>query len=84
MNIPRRKPLSANIGVVGVGLDTYWAQFDGLLDELNHKKDIFIDKSDGAWRQRDGFRDDRQSAKGLCHIAADSGGRPSTCCLSIC
>jgi len=44
MNIPRRKALTANIGVVGVGLDTYWAQFDGLLDELNHKKDIFIGK----------------------------------------
>ncbi len=26
--VPRRKPLTANVGVVGVGLDTYWKQFD--------------------------------------------------------
>ncbi len=42
--IPRRKPLQANIGVFGVGHETYWPQFDGLLDELNRKKDIFIKK----------------------------------------
>jgi L-arabinose isomerase len=42
--IPRRKPLQANIGVFGVGHETYWPQFDGLLDELKQKKDIFIQK----------------------------------------
>lgn len=23
-----------NVGLFGIGLDTYWAQFDGLLDNL--------------------------------------------------
>jgi L-arabinose isomerase len=34
MLVQRRKPLSATVGIVGVGHDTYWAQFDGLLKEL--------------------------------------------------
>ncbi|MBN2327110.1 MAG: L-fucose/L-arabinose isomerase family protein [Candidatus Omnitrophica bacterium] len=42
--IPRRKPLQANIGVFGVGHYAYWPQFDGLLDELKRKKEIFIQK----------------------------------------
>ena len=33
-NVDRRKPLAARIGLFGVGHDTYWGQFDGLLDEL--------------------------------------------------
>lgn len=28
-----------NIGLYGIGLDTYWAQFDGLLDRLNGYQD---------------------------------------------
>ena len=44
MKIKRRKPLSANVGILGVGLDTYWEQFDGLLDEMLHKLDIFVKK----------------------------------------
>ena len=35
--IPRRKPLTANVGIVGVGLDTYWKQFDGLRDVMMDK-----------------------------------------------
>ena len=34
MAIVRRKPLTARIGTYAVGLDVYWAQFPGLLDEL--------------------------------------------------
>ena len=37
MKIDRRKPLAANVGVVSVGLDTYWKQFPGLL-EIMHEK----------------------------------------------
>ncbi len=37
MNIERRKPLIANVGVMSVGLDTYWKQFPGLLERLNEK-----------------------------------------------
>ena len=38
MNIARRKPLTARVGIFGVGLDTYWEQFPGLLDDLLAKK----------------------------------------------
>jgi len=34
MLIERRKPRAANIGIFAVGHDTYWDQFDGLLDQL--------------------------------------------------
>ena len=34
MMIARRKQRTARIGVFGVGHDTYWGQFEGLLDEL--------------------------------------------------
>jgi L-arabinose isomerase len=34
LKIARRKPLTANIGLFGVGHDTYWGQFEGLLNEL--------------------------------------------------
>lgn len=44
MKIARRKPLDANVGVLGVGLDTYWSQFDGLLDELRGKQGQLLAK----------------------------------------
>ena len=44
MNIPRRKPLSANIAVLSVGHKPYWAQFDGLLDEMNAKTNVLLGK----------------------------------------
>ncbi|MBO4648668.1 MAG: arabinose isomerase, partial [Lentisphaeria bacterium] len=37
MQIPRRKPLAANVALLSVGLDTYWKQFPGLLEELMGK-----------------------------------------------
>jgi len=37
LRIPRRKPLTANIGVFGVGHYNYWPQFPGLLDEMHRK-----------------------------------------------
>lgn len=42
--IPRRKPLTANIGVFGVGYWKYWDQFEGLLEELIAKQNLFIRK----------------------------------------
>ncbi len=42
--VNRRKPLAANIGVVSVGLDTYWAQCPGLLDDMKRKEDAFVRK----------------------------------------
>ena len=44
MQIPRRKPLTANAAVISVGLNTYWKQFPGLLDELNGKTAVFLKK----------------------------------------
>jgi len=44
MNVTRRKKRTANIGIFGVGFHKYWSQFDGLLDELTHKLNIFIDR----------------------------------------
>jgi L-arabinose isomerase len=40
--IPRRKALSANIGVFGVGYWKYWEQFEGLLEELIDKQHVFV------------------------------------------
>ena len=37
MNVPRRKPRTARIGIFGVGYHVYWNQFPGLLDELMSK-----------------------------------------------
>jgi len=34
MMIPRRKPRTANVGILAFGHDTYWGQFEGLLNEL--------------------------------------------------
>ncbi len=39
--VPRRKPLTARVGVVGVGHHTYWRQFDGLLEEMHRKLGVF-------------------------------------------
>lgn len=42
--IPRRKPLTARVGLFGVGHYTYWKQFDGLLDEMHRKLGVFESK----------------------------------------
>ena len=39
--VERRKPLAANVGVVSVGLDTYWKQCPGLYDDMIKKADVF-------------------------------------------
>ncbi len=44
MKIERRKPLTARAGLMGVGLDTYWEQFPGLLDDLMRKKEVLARK----------------------------------------
>ena len=44
MKIERRKKLNANVGVISVGLDTYWSQFPGLLEEMNRKTSVFVEK----------------------------------------
>ena len=44
MQVARRKPLTAEIAVFSVGLDTYWKQFPGLLDEMNRKTGVLLKK----------------------------------------
>ena len=44
MKIPRRKPLTAKVGVFGVGHYVYWPQFPGLLDEMHRKLDHLVGK----------------------------------------
>jgi L-arabinose isomerase len=42
--IPRRKPLTANVGVLGVGHRAYWPQFDGLYGKLQDKMAYLVHK----------------------------------------
>ncbi len=44
MTVPRRKPLTGNVVIISVGLDTYWKQFPGLLEELERKEKILEEK----------------------------------------
>jgi len=64
MNVTRRKKRTANIGIFGVGFHKYWPQFDGLLDELTHKLNIFIDrvKANEVQVTSFGIADDAESA----------------------
>ncbi len=41
LRVERRKPLTANVGVVGVGLDTYWKQCPGLYEDMLRKSAVF-------------------------------------------
>lgn len=47
ITIPRRKPLTARVGVVSMGHHTYWGQFEGLLAEMNRKTAVFVEKLEG-------------------------------------
>lgn len=42
--IPRLKPLTAKVGIYGVGHYTYWEQFDGLLEDLEKKMLVLEDR----------------------------------------
>ena len=45
--IPRRKPLAARVGVLGVGHHTYWPQFEGLYEKLQEKMAHLVRKLEG-------------------------------------
>lgn len=65
--IPRRKPLTARIGVFGVGYHAYWPQFEGLREELLQKLAIFVDlvRSFDVEVVDFGMADDAESAYAL-------------------
>jgi len=44
MRVVRRKQRTANIGIFGVGFHKYWPQFDGLLEEMKRKLDVFANR----------------------------------------
>lgn len=44
MRVERRKKKTANVGIFGIGFHRYWPQFDGLLDELKRKLNVFVEK----------------------------------------
>lgn len=44
VRIARRKPRTASIGIFGVGHHAYWAQFEGLLDEMHRKLGVLVNK----------------------------------------
>ena len=70
--IPRCKPLAANVGVVSVGLDTYWSQCPGLLDDMLRKEDAFVRKLGGmsVTVTRFGMSDGPQKAAALAPAMA--------------
>ncbi|MGH0053784.1 MAG: hypothetical protein ACQ5SW_10385 [Sphaerochaetaceae bacterium] len=64
MQVERRKPLIATIGLVGVGHATYWHQFEGLLDVMHDKQEQLKNKlaSDGDVIIDFGLVDDSKKA----------------------
>ncbi len=67
MKVTRRKKRTANIGIFGVGFHRYWPQFDGLLEELKRKLNIFVGrvKMRGVEVTDFGIVDDAASAYAL-------------------
>jgi len=67
MKVTRRKKRTANVGIFGVGFHKYWPQFDGLLDELTQKLDVFVDRirTHGVEVTHFGIADDAASAYAL-------------------
>lgn len=67
MNIERRRPRTANVGIFGVGYHAYWPQFEGLLEEMHHKLEVFTGKVEhhGVKVSNFGLIDDAKGAYGL-------------------
>lgn len=65
--IPRRKPLTARIGLFGAGHASYWPQFPGLREEMHNKLSRFAAKvrADGIELLEFGLIDDSRSAYAL-------------------
>ncbi len=64
MFVEGRKPLTANVGIFGVGHSTYWDQFPGLLEELMGYLDVFEKqvRGNGVETVNFGMVDDAKSA----------------------
>lgn len=66
--IPRRRPLTARVGVFSVGLHMYWPQFPGLKEELAGYTGEFVRQvaAEGVEVVDFGLVDDAASAYSLC------------------
>ncbi len=64
LNVERRRPRAAHIGVFGVGFQKYWSQFDGLREELATKLGRFVDavEARGVSVSNFGIVDDARAA----------------------
>jgi L-arabinose isomerase len=64
MNLQRRKPRTARVGIFGVGYHFYWTQFPGLLEELRAKQEVLVRKvaSTGVCVENFGIVDKAQDA----------------------
>lgn len=62
--VERVMPLTAKVGLLGVGHHTYWPQFDGLLDEMHRKMKVLEDRinAHGVEVNNFGLVDDAESA----------------------
>ena len=67
MRVPRRKPLTAHIGIFAVGHHTYWGQYPGLRNELLGYLDVFAGQvqQQGCQPTVFGMADDAESAYAL-------------------
>lgn len=67
MNVPRRKPRTARVGIFGVGYHVYWNQFPGLLDELQAKLNVLVERvrTTGVTVENFGMIDKAQDAYAL-------------------
>ncbi|MFW6189370.1 MAG: L-arabinose isomerase family protein [Planctomycetota bacterium] len=67
MHIERRKPLTADVGIFGVGHDTYWEQFPGLEQTLLGYMEEFeqMVRRNGVETHNFGMADDALSARRL-------------------
>jgi L-arabinose isomerase len=67
VSVPRRKPLTARVGIFGVGLDIYWGQFPGLLEALLGYLDTFEAqvRAHGVETESFGMVDSAQAAYAL-------------------
>ncbi|MEN8137718.1 MAG: L-fucose/L-arabinose isomerase family protein [Bacteroidota bacterium] len=75
ITVDRIKPLTAKIGIYGVGHYNYWPQFPGLLEEMHKKMDILADKvrGNGVEVVDFGIGDDAESAYRIVNDIKASG-----------
>ena len=75
-SIARRKPLTARIGIFGVGFHAYWPQFDGLLEELLAKQKTLVQRvqSHGVEVIDFGMVDDAEAAYALLIVTIVGAG----------